>query len=633
MNSALTARDIHFDFGNELQEENSFSLSIDSLQIRSGEVHALIGPNGSGKSTFLRLLAGFLTPQSGEILFKEENIQHLSHLDRARRIGFLPQDVLPLFSQSVRDIVLMGRYPWTQGIGLPDSKDLEITQNAMERMQVQSLQARSFDRLSGGERQRVLLASVLAQQTQVLLLDEPTHFLDIHHAVELFQLLKIEARKGLGILVVTHDLTLASHFADVLTLMKSGKIVRHGVVSEVMEESHLRSVYGEQIRVISEPKLDRPYVVPAETVKNSEVFPAMSETDSKRISKGLSSLTLKRFTGILSLFLAASFLIFLLSPFFGTEETPLSRIYSDILHQSSDHWSLSTKIFIWRFPRVSMAFIAGIALGCTGAAFQSLLRNPLAEPYTLGIASSSSLGAVLALSFPVLSFVLGPISGTQIWALGFALLSIALLTQLQKYFRWSRGMTSFLLIGITINLIASATILLVRYLASPLTARAIDQWMIGGIDITGWQEILPSLPLLIPGFVLLLSYARELNQIELGDEMARARGIEIERVRKHVFLAGSLMTASVVAAVGPIGFIGLIIPHITRKLIGTDLRLVLPCSALAGGFFLVVADALARSLTIGGRGAELPVGILTSMFGGIIFLSILLRSKAGTFRS
>lgn len=646
MKPILRAREVKFSYGAAQSGEmaDPFRLSVDSFTLQSGELHAMIGPNGCGKSTLLRLFAGMLQPLSGDIFIDDKPLRQFTRSELARILAFLPQQVMPVFAVESREVVLLGRDPWIPGMGLPRPEDLQIAEEAMARVNVLPFRKRIFDTLSGGERQKVLLASILAQQPRAILLDEPTSALDIHHQIEVFDLLRTEARNGAAVLVVTHDLTLAAHFADRVTLLDHGQTIGSGTPAEVIDEQRLRAVYGSQVRVAHDSKSGLPYVIPDS--RDSRTAPAASPPTpqsmlhrqrdegatvtaaparSTTVQPGEASLTPARFMNWLLGFTIATILAIVISPWGGAEGISVIAAFREMLNQSASEWQPATQILALRLPRIFMGLAAGMGLGCVGAAYQAMLRNALAEPFTLGMASFSSLGAVIAISCPALAFTLGPISGVQTWAFGFALLSVAFLWLVTQRTSAGRNVAALLLGGITLSLISASLIMLVRFLASPLTLRAMDQWMIGGIEVTGWRDLLPSLPFLIPGLALVLAHARNLNQIGFGDELARGRGVDVVRVHRHVFIGGSMVTAAVVAVVGPIAFVGLIVPHIVRKLVGSDQRLVLPCSLLGGGTFLMIVDLAARCLSLGGRGAELPVGILTGLLGGPLLLVLLLR--------
>ena len=181
-----------------------------------------------------------------------------------------------------------------------------------------------------------------------------------------------------------------------------------------------------------------------------------------------------------------------------------------------------------------------------------------------------------------------------------------------------------MLAGVTVSLISAAMVMLVRYVSSPHRLAEMDRWLMGGLDVAHYDPVASILPLLLPGGAAILIHARAIDQLSLGPEMALARGVNIKALQRDVFLGGSLATAAVVSVTGPIGFVGLIVPHGVRRLAPRDHRVVLPVSFAASGAFLVLADTIAR---LAAAPAELPVGILTAVVGGPLFLWLLAASK------
>lgn len=231
------------------------------MRLETGGFGALLGPNGSGKSTLLRLLLGRLTPDGGDILLDGRALGTVPPPERARLVGYLPQEVQSAYRYTVREVVLMGRFPHLS-FGLERPRDLEVAADCLRRTHTEHLSERDFTTLSGGEKQRVLLASVLAQEPRILLLDEPTAALDIHHQHEVMELLDGLHRDGLSILLVTHDLNLAARYCPTLWLLEAGQIVVTGGPAEVLTEARLRAVYGDRLRVTADPDLGGPLVLP-----------------------------------------------------------------------------------------------------------------------------------------------------------------------------------------------------------------------------------------------------------------------------------------------------------------------------------------------------------------------------------
>lgn len=281
--------------------------------------------------------------------------------------------------------------------------------------------------------------------------------------------------------------------------------------------------------------------------------------------------------------------------------------------------------FQQRLPRTLAALLAGCGLALAGCSFQALLRNPLATPYTLGVASAGALGAFTSTilvqeSIATISFL--GFSSVQAFAFVFAGVDVLIIyfVATQK----ARVSPSVLLLtGVTMGMLANSGILFMQYLARPERLVSMTRWMMGGVDVMGYQPVLTLLVGVIPCAVVLLAQAGKFDQLGFGDELAAGRGVDVRRLQVLTFLVGSLMTAVIVSVVGPIGFVGLIVPHAVRTLTGSRHRLLMPLSAFAGGAFLCFCDIVARKLMTG----ETPLGIITSLLGGPFFLYLLVRRR------
>lgn len=239
----MAARDLFFRYAEEPV------LQAISLTLRAGEILGVIGPNGSGKSTLLRLLSGVLVPEAGTVWVQGRPLATLSPRARARAVAVVPQETATEFPFSVMEVVLMGRSPHLEGFALEGDRDLEAARAAMARTGVLELAKRSIHELSGGERQRVVVARALAQQTPILLLDEPGAFLDIRHAVEIYDLLEDLRQEGRSILTVLHDLNLAALYCGRVALLQSGRLVCVGPPPEVITYQRIKDVYQTEVYV------------------------------------------------------------------------------------------------------------------------------------------------------------------------------------------------------------------------------------------------------------------------------------------------------------------------------------------------------------------------------------------------
>jgi len=313
-----------------------------------------------------------------------------------------------------------------------------------------------------------------------------------------------------------------------------------------------------------------------------------------------------RFWRALALSALIALAVLCLAPLIGSAPVNYARALAG---QSPDREIL----FDARLPRVLLALLAGGTLGVAGVLFQALLRDALATPYTLGISSGASLGAVLAICL-----------GLSLWVFSLAGAALVLLLVMAVASE-GRRMSSFtlLLAGVTINSICLAFILFLQSLSNVGQSFAIVHWLMGGIDpveysTLGWLALA-----VLPALAYVFLRARDWNLLAVGEDWAAARGVSVPRLMLAGYLVGSLVTGSVTALTGPIGFVGLIVPHALRLRLGADHRLLIPCSFLLGAAFLAACDTLARTVL---APTEIPVGVVTAMLGGPFFIW-LLRSR------
>lgn len=322
----------------------------------------------------------------------------------------------------------------------------------------------------------------------------------------------------------------------------------------------------------------------------------------------------------LLLFALVSLAVLITTPFIGGQPVPLKTFLSP---NSNDPASL----ILWqiRLPRICLAWVAGAGLAVAGMAFQAMFRNALATPFTLGVSSGSSLGAAIAVRLGWSTAFLG-ISGISFGAMAGALLAIAVVYGLTKVRRdCSTG--SMLLAGVAVNFFFSSLILLLQYTANFYDTFRILHWLMGGLQMVGFDAFFKTFPFVLIGGLVLAFLAGELNLLSIGEELAISRGVELKRTKNIVFLVVSCMVGMIVSICGPIGFVGLMCPHICRLIIGPDHRFLLPATFLFGGAFLTICDTVGRTVF---APTELPVGIFTSFLGGPFFLWLLLKpSKTG----
>ena len=239
-----------------------FALQAVNFSLRRGELLAIIGPNASGKSTLLKLLAGLLAPEAGAVLIDGRPVGGLDLRERARRIAVVQQESPLLFPIRVLPFVLQGRYAYLRALGFEGQDDLEVARQALVATRTGHLAERLVQELSGGEKQRVLLARALAQEPELLLLDEPTLHLDIGFQVELLRLVQqLARREGYAVALVSHELNLAAEFADSVLLLQQGRPLRLGPPAEVLERELLEQVFETELEVLIQPETGRPRVV------------------------------------------------------------------------------------------------------------------------------------------------------------------------------------------------------------------------------------------------------------------------------------------------------------------------------------------------------------------------------------
>jgi iron complex transport system permease protein len=311
----------------------------------------------------------------------------------------------------------------------------------------------------------------------------------------------------------------------------------------------------------------------------------------------------------------------LVAPLVGSAPVSLLRVFDRRLPFAAN--PDAQIFFIARLPRTLVAALVGAALAASGVVFQALLRNPLATPFTLGVSAGAALGAMLAITLPV-SWAFAGVTSVPVASFAGALSAVAVVYLLSTARRQGLSTSVLLLAGITLNSFFSAIVLFVQYLADFTQTMRTVRWLMGDLDVGGYAPIVAALPFLAVAFAMFAWLTRSLNLLTLGADAASARGVDVVRTQRVAFLSASLATGAAVSLGGPVGFIGIIVPHLIRLLVGSDHRLVLPASTLFGAAFLVACDLVARTLL---APMDLPVGIITALIGGPFFLWLLVRKR------
>jgi iron complex transport system permease protein len=308
------------------------------------------------------------------------------------------------------------------------------------------------------------------------------------------------------------------------------------------------------------------------------------------------------------------------APFIGAFSIPVSDALRGTLDETAQRI-----LFDIRVPRVLIAFLTGAALGLGGLVFQTVFRNVLATPYTLGVSSGAALGAAIYFKLGAAVSLCG-IAGSTIAALGGAVVVVLVIDRIAAR---NVPATTLLLCGVVVALFSGSLISFLEYTSGFTTVFQLSRWLMGGLDAVAPAAVLPLLPLIIGAFVVIGLRIGNLNILALGDELAAARGVDAFRERRVLLVVVSLMIGAVVSFAGPIGFVGMIVPQALRLILGVDNRRLLPATIFAAGAFLVVCDTVARTIS---APFELPVGIVTALLGGPYFLVLLLRTSGPSSR-
>lgn len=344
-------------------------------------------------------------------------------------------------------------------------------------------------------------------------------------------------------------------------------------------------------------------------------------------------LTSQRWLTIMGVLVGFSLFTMMISLRFGAEEIPFARIFSILwssVFGNFEHPAMETEHIILlqvRLPRILLGYVVGGCLAAVGVALQALFRNPLADPYVLGISSGAALGAALAtlLGIGTAFFAL---SALPLCAMAGGLVSVLILYRVALSYG-QLPVHILLLAGVILNAIFSALIMFVTSIMDPNRSFGMMQWLMGTLTAPTYPALGVLTAYVMVGGMLLFWQARALNVLTVGDDAARSIGVEVDRVKKTIFFSSAFLTGAVVSVSGMIGFVGMVIPHAVRMVIGPDHRLLLPAATLVGGSYLLAADTVARTLL---APAEIPVGIITALAGGPFFIYLLLDRKHGVAR-
>lgn len=353
---------------------------------------------------------------------------------------------------------------------------------------------------------------------------------------------------------------------------------------------------------------------------------------SAKAIKEYSNFTLRRIIFI-SLFIALVFALFLVSLAAGTRDLSLGDVYGFLIdHLTGVVYDKETQYELWfdeniiwnyRVPRALFAIIAGAGLSVAGAAMQSVMKNPLADPYTTGISSGALLGVSLAV---VLGFVAGKGGidgyGTILNAMIFSMIPVIMIYFMSPYL--NKSPSTLILAGTAVSYLFSSLTSILLVTTEAETLHFVYKWQVGNMADLSWDSIPVPFIICMVGAVILLALSNKLNLMSLDDKDAKSLGLDAEKLRLVCLLILSFMASSIISFVGIIGFIGLVVPHMVRLIIGSDNRFVIPASVFFGAAFLLVCDIISRSIDVS---ASIPVGVVTSLIGSPIFLYLIIRQK------
>ena len=521
----------------------------------AGTLSVLSGPNGAGKTTLLRTLARVLAPSAGQILLNDHPAEKIPRPAWARRIAYLPQspDARSLAGFPVRAAVSAGRLPHAGFFGVLTRRDEDAIDRALAATGLSPLAAADAGSLSGGETRRMFLAAALAQEAEILLLDEPFEGLDAGARAALADSIRTQLDAGHTVILATHDPAPIA-------------AIPHRVI---------------EIRVIN----------------NNSNNP---KTKNRQISFGNTRDSRSEKPGASRWLPFVCILVFLL--------------VTVTLAAAAVHGCPPGLLWTYRVPRLLCAFCVGGILAVAGCIYQTLFRNPLASPYTLGTASGATLGAYLA---TVLALGLVSVGGAAFVG---AMLSLALV----RACGGSGARPARLLLGgIACAYLFGAGTMLCQFAMTPWESFSMAHWSLGGIVVPEgpWRIALPAAWCAALALTLL---SRPLDALLAGDDAAFSHGLDPARLRFALLAGAALLVACAVAVCGPVGFVGLLVPHLARLAVGAPHGRLLPACALGGGLFLALCDTAARSLPLAGT---LPVGIVTAVLGAPALAILLARSN------
>ncbi len=579
-----------------------------NLTIPTGKMTVLAGANGSGKSTLLSTIARMLKPLGGCVRLDGQAIHQMPTKAVSRQLGILPQSPLTPEGLTVFELVSRGRYPW-QGLMRQWSEADELAvEEALRLTGTAEFAHLPVDSLSGGQRQRCWIAMALAQQTATILLDEPTTWLDLRYQVDILELLQTLTREhGRTVVTVLHDLNFAVNYADLLVFLKQGRIAGTISDNDVCSPELIKRVFDVDVQMSINPQTGKPFFMPFRARRqrhNERGHPAFRAASPPRLALLL-----------LTLLLIAASLVHL---GLGARWIAPQTVLQALLEYNPRNFDQRIIVDL-RLVRLAAALLTGAALGVAGLLLQTVIRNPLGEPHILGLNAGASL-AVVATSALGLSLGAFPAGRPLTAACGAGLLFGGVMA-LASAGRGGATPLRITLCGVALSAFASAVTAAILILDEQ-TLLAMRTWLAGDLAGLNWSTLQTALVPALIGLGVALLIAPRLNVLALGDKVALGLGINLVQTRLLGLLAIALLCGAAVAVAGPIGFVGLVVPHVVRRLVTEDIRLALPLAAPVGALVLVLADIAARTLV---APQELATGAMTALVGAPLFIFIAAR--------
>ncbi|HHT79461.1 MAG TPA: iron chelate uptake ABC transporter family permease subunit [Actinobacteria bacterium] len=358
------------------------------------------------------------------------------------------------------------------------------------------------------------------------------------------------------------------------------------------------------------------------------------ETSSSKKEKGFRSVN-NRIVYYTFISLAVLFSLMIIAASIGSARIPLKQTFEliidgipvlrNLVNVSDISPTYKTIIQNVRLPRVFLAVLVGMSLSSSGVMYQGLFRNPMADPYIIGVSSGASLSASIAILMGLTSGI-GSISGIVLSAFAGALLTTFLVFNLARSKKGHLNVLTLILSGIAIGALLNAATSFVMLVSSKEKLQAVVFWMMGSLTSALWVKVKVVGPIIIVGIISLFFYTKDLNSITLGESRAKQLGINVELMKNMIIIISSFIVAAAVSVTGIIGFVGLVVPHMMRLIVGPDNRILLPVSAVSGGIVLLLADTIARNIL---EPSEIPVGIITALIGAPFFIYLLKKTKTG----